>query len=294
MLGEYFDVARRRAQLRALLTSDELAVVPGAYDGLSARLIRDAGFPAVYATGAGIARSMGLPDLGLVTATEMAQRVAMLVTAVDVPVFADADTGYGNALNVMRTVATYERTGVAGLHIEDQVTPKRCGHYEGKGLIPIGEMVGKLEAALRARGDTNLVVVARTDALAVEGLDEALKRLAAYAETGVDGVFLAAPTAPEHIRAAAEAVSCPLTLNLLHGGKTPMIPHAELTSLGLSLVTYSAGLQLAACQAMDDALAQLRGEASGAGLTGLMPFQRRDALVDFVAITELESEFVRD
>jgi 2,3-dimethylmalate lyase len=294
MFARVKDVDASRRLLRALLAADELAVFPGAYDALSARLIQNAGFPGVYATGAGIARSLGYPDLGLVTATEMVQRIGVLVDAVDLPVLADADTGYGNALNVMRTVAAYERAGVAGLHLEDQVTPKRCGHYAGKNLVSITEMVGKLDAALTTRGDSSLVVIARTDALAVEGIDEALVRLKAYSDTGVDAVFLAAPTEAAHIKSAAEVVSCPLILNLLHGGKTPMLPHAELTQLGLSLVTYSAALQLAACEGMRAALDELRAAPGGAVLSNLMPFERRDELSDFSYVTGLESEYVRD
>ena len=172
---------RPTTALRAMLKDDGIVVAPGVYDGLSARLARDAGFAAVYATGGGIARSMGFPDLGLLSMREVTERVAGIVEHAGVPVIADADTGYGNALNVQRTVRELERAGVAALHLEDQVFPKRCGHYDGKAVVPAAEMVQKLRAARDGAQDADLVIIARTDAIAVEGLDAGIERAHAYA-----------------------------------------------------------------------------------------------------------------
>ena len=176
------------------MAGSDIVVAPGVYDGLSARLAARAGFAAVYATGGGIARSMGYPDLGLISMTEMVARIAGIVERAGVPVIADADTGYGNALNARRAVRELERAGVAALHLEDQVFPKRCGHYDDKAVVPVAEMAQKLRAARDAATDPDLVLIARTDALAVEGLDAAIERALAYGEAGADVIFIEAPT----------------------------------------------------------------------------------------------------
>src|SRR2546427_3233237 len=221
--------APRRQRLRALLNAPGLIIAPGAYDGLSARLVEQAGFDVVYMTGSGAANSLlGEPDLGLTTMTEMANQAVRICAATSLPVIADADTGYGGPLNVRRTVQEYERAGVAGLHIEDQVFPKRCGHFEGKQVIPVEEMVGKIRAALDARTDPNLVIIARSDAAAVEGLDAALARGHAYEDAGADALFIEAPRALDELRAIGRSFHVPLVANMVEGGATPLQPAAEL------------------------------------------------------------------
>src|ERR671918_3012041 len=182
-----------RQILKQLFQRDNLLVAPGCFDGLSARLIEEAGFAAVYLSGGAVARSMGIPDIGLVTMSEVIERAAQVVSAVRIPGIADADTGYGNAVNLVRAIREFERTGVAAIHIEDQITPKRCGHLDGKEVIPLPEMEKKLEAALASRCDTDFCIIARTDARGVHGLDDAIKRGRAFARLGVDVVFIEAP-----------------------------------------------------------------------------------------------------
>src|SRR5918994_1875273 len=243
---------RATTALRQLLKGDDVVVAPGVYDGLSARLARHAGFAAVYATGGGIARSMGYPDLGLLGLSEVVERLAEIVEHAGVPVIADADTGYGNALNVRRAVREFERAGVAGLHLEDQTFPKRCGHYDDKSLVPVAEMVGKLRAARDAAGDADLVLIARTDAIAVEGLDAALERAHAYAEAGADVLFVEAPTSEAQIETIARRLPAPKLLNMFEGGKTPLVDLGRLRALGYRIVIIPSDLQRAAIRAMQD------------------------------------------
>ncbi|WP_232665643.1 isocitrate lyase/PEP mutase family protein [Pseudonocardia sp. TRM90224] len=232
------------ARLRALLAGEAPLVAPGAYDGLSARLVEQAGFDAVYMTGFGASASLlGRPDVGLLAGSEMADNARRIVAAVDVPVIADADTGYGNAINVLRTVALYEQAGVAALQLEDQVTPKKCGHMSGKELITRAEMVGKVEAAVAARRDPELVIIARTDAVAVEGLDAALDRARAYADAGADLLFVEAPVSEDEIARIARELRgvAPLVFNWAEGGRTPPLSLARITELGFALVTPGLG-----------------------------------------------------
>jgi 2-methylisocitrate lyase-like PEP mutase family enzyme len=282
------DIHLERAHLRQRSTHGDILIAPGVFDGLSARLAEDAGFDAVYASGGAIARSAGLPDLGLVSLTEMLDRISQIVQAVRVPVIADADTGYGNALNVRRTVRLYERAGVAALHLEDQVTPKRCGHYEGQELVSIEEMVGKVRAAVEARSDADLVIIARTDARAAAGLEEALRRARAYAEAGADMLFVEAPRSVDEVRAIAQALPLPLVYNLTYSGKSPVLSPADLAALGYRLVIFPADLQLGAIRGMQRVLDALRRN----GMTSAderVSFQERDAVVrltDYLAQSE--------
>src|SRR4051795_8680895 len=225
------------AGLRALLERGEPVLAPGAYDGLSARLVERAGFPAVYMTGFGASASLlGRPDVGLLSFAEMAGHARRLVQAVEVPVIADADDGYGNPLNVMRTVREYAAAGVAALHVEDQVAPKRCGHMDGKDVIDAGEMVEKVRAAVEARGDGELLIIARTDARAVEGLDAALERARRYREAGADALFVEAPESEQEIEAVAGAFpGLPLVFNWGDGGKAPQLPVDRIRELGFAL-----------------------------------------------------------
>jgi 2-methylisocitrate lyase-like PEP mutase family enzyme len=267
------------ATLRQLLAGDDVVVAPGVYDGLSARLARHAGFAAVYATGGGIARSMGYPDLGLLGMTEVIDRLAGIVEHAGVPVIADADTGYGNALNVRRAVREFARAGVAALHLEDQTFPKRCGHLDDKSLVPTAEMVQKLRAARDAAG-ADLVLIARTDAIAVEGLDAALARARAYAEAGADVLFVEAPTSEAQIETIARNLPGPKLLNMFEGGKTPLVPLARLRALGYRIVIIPSDLQRAAIRAMQEVLAAIQRDGNSRALAGRMAsFAEREAIV---------------
>ena len=284
---------KRTTQLRNLLKGGKLLVAPGAFDGLSARLVEKAGFPLIYATGGGIARSMGYPDMGLVTMTEVIGRVKNMVDVTTVPIIADADTGYGNALNLIRAVKEFESAGVAGIHIEDQVTPKKCGHYDGQLLISEEEMVKKIEAALDARSDPDFLIIARTDARAVEGLKGAIMRGKRYAEAGVDMLFVEAPRSEEEIREIASKMEIPLLINMFKGGKTPLIPMARLEELGYRVAIVPSSLQLAAIYAMKSLLDVIRLEGTTSGFETMVSFKERDDLVDLGFYRDLENKYLR-
>jgi 2-methylisocitrate lyase-like PEP mutase family enzyme len=246
------------ARLRELLAGDELVVAPGAYDALTARLVEHAGFPAVYMTGAGTAATLGYPDYGLLTMTEMADNVGRIAAAVSVPVIADADTGYGNELNVVRTVREYALRGAAALHIEDQVTPKRCGHLDRKVVIDTDEFVSKVRAAAENRPDPDLVLVARTDAVAVLGFAAAIERANRALEAGADMAFVEAPQTLEQVAAVPRLVRGPCLLNVVAAGKTPDVSLARAAEMGFRLAIVPVLLLNAVIAAGDAALAGLR------------------------------------
>jgi 2-methylisocitrate lyase-like PEP mutase family enzyme len=254
--------SRARAALRAQLSDGKLIVAPGVFDGISAHLVARLGFSAGYLTGAGVAASgFGLPDIGLVTQTEMAERARMLTRVLgDVPLIADADTGYGAALNVVRTVGEYEAAGVAAIQLEDQAFPKRCGHLPGKELIGTREFVTKLRAALDARADPDLVVIARTDARAPLGLEAAISRANAYAQAGADVIFVEAPQSPDEIERIAKDVDAPLLINLVIGGLTPIESTERLAELGYAIAIYPTLPLTGAAAAMLAGLAELAGQ----------------------------------
>jgi len=271
---------RPTTRLRQRLGSAPILVAPGAYDGLSARLVARAGFDAVYATGGGIARSAGYPDLGLLTMSEIVDRLAAIVEHSTLPVIADADTGYGNALNVQRMVRAFERAGVAALHLEDQQFPKRCGHYDDKGVIPTAEMAQKLRAARDAAADPDLVIIARTDALAIEGMGGAISRAHAYAEAGADVIFVEAPTTEGEIEEIARQVPQPKLINMFEGGKTPLVPLVRLQALGYRIVIIPSDLQRAAIRAMEEVLRVIARDGNSAALANRMAsFKEREAVV---------------
>ncbi|WP_214368493.1 oxaloacetate decarboxylase [Pseudonocardia sp. H11422] len=287
-----------RARLRELLTaaaSGRPLVAPGAYDALSARLIGQAGFDVVYMTGFGTTASLiGRPDVGLLTGTEMVDNARRIVAAVDVPVIADADTGYGNAINVLRTVAAYEQAGVAGVHLEDQVMPKKCGHMSGKAVIPAEEMAGKIRAAVAARRDPDFVLIARTDAAAVEGLDAAIARARAYAEAGADVLFVEAPSSEDDIARVAKELHgvAPLVFNWAEGGRTPALSLERIAELGFSLVLYPIGTLLAATAGIRALLETVRADGTPtAALPGLPTFGEFTDLIGLPEIGELEQRF---
>jgi 2-methylisocitrate lyase-like PEP mutase family enzyme len=256
-------------------------VAPGAYDGLSARLVEQAGFPAIYASGGAIARSAGVPDLGLLPMTVIADRLASMVDVVGVPIVADADTGYGNALNAQAAARAFERAGVAAFHLEDQTFPKKCGHYEDKSLVPTAEMVQKLKAVRDALHDVDFVVIARTDAIAVEGFAAALDRAAAYLDAGADVSFVEAPTSEIEIAEIAKRLPGWKLINMFEGGKTPLLPASRLEALGYQLVIVPSGTQRAAIKAMQRVLTAIARDGSAAAMRGEMAsFAEREIIVD--------------
>ncbi|NED08682.1 oxaloacetate decarboxylase [Streptomyces sp. SID6648] len=271
---------RPTTRLRRLIESDGIHVAPGAYDGLSARLVEESGSELLYASGGAIARSCGIPDIGLLSLTEVAARIEQIVDVTSLPVIADADTGFGNAVNAVRTLALYERIGVAGLHIEDQTFPKRCGHLDDKSLVPTDEMARKVRALAEARTDPDFVLIARTDAIATEGLDAAIERARAYAEAGADVIFVEAPETVEQIEEIAARVPQPKLINMFHGGKTPLVPRDRLRELGYRLIIVPSDLQRAMITAVRRTLEAINRDGdSGAVREDLASFTDRERIV---------------
>lgn len=283
--------------LRHLLERQgQITVAPGAYDAFTARLVEVSGFEAVYMSGASVSyTSLARPDIGLLSASEMAARAAQLAGATTLPVIADGDTGYGNALNVIRTVQEYERAGVAAIQLEDQDLPKKCGHLASKSLISQTEMVGKIEAASYARRDPDFVLIARTDALAVEGLDAALARAQAYAAAGADVIFVEAPGSVEEMQAINQAIQKPTLANMVEKGRTPLLTAAELQALGYRLVIFPGALTRFFARAGLDFLAKLKNEGSTASqLDRMLGFDELNALLGLPEIQELDRQFKGD
>jgi carboxyvinyl-carboxyphosphonate phosphorylmutase len=246
------------SRFRTLLRRDGMVVAPGAYDCITARLIEQAGFAAVYMTGAGTAASLGYPDFGLVTMSEMVANARRIAGAVEVPVVADADTGYGNELNVFRTVGEFERSGVSGIHIEDQEFPKKCGHLEGKEIVSREDYLAKIRAAVAARSDQDFTIIARTDARAVAGFDEAIARANAALAAGADMVFVEAPQTLEEVAAVPRLVDGPCLLNVVRGGKTPDVDLREAETMGYKLAIVPGLLIQSVFGICDRMLADLR------------------------------------
>ena len=250
-------------RLKELLARRAAVTVPGAANALFARVIEELGFEAVYVTGGGIANMLlGAPDVGLTTMTEVRDTAAAIADAVSVPIIVDADTGYGNAVNVVRTVRALERAGAAGIQIEDQVFPKKCGHFAGKDVIAREEMVQKIKAAVDTRHDQSLQIIARTDAYAVEGLERALERAQAYVAAGADATFVEAPTTLEELARIPKALDVPQVANIVFGGKTPDPGREKLAELGFSIVLYANAALQAALKASYDVLSVLKSEGS--------------------------------
>lgn len=264
-----------RKQLRALLACDALLAAPGGYDGITARMIEQAGFNAVYMTGAGVSASRGFPDFGLLTQTEMAQAAGVVAQAVSIPVIADADTGYGNELNVTRTIRDYERSGVAGFHIEDQVAPKRCGHLDGKEIVSREEFVAKIRAAVSARTDPDFVIIARTDARAVVGFDEAIDRANAALRAGADMAFVEAAQSMEELALIPRRVEGPCLLNIVRGGKTPDLSLDVAEELGYRLAILPSLLIGAVMESCDQTLRGLRETRKPPVSANVMPVAER-------------------
>jgi 2-methylisocitrate lyase-like PEP mutase family enzyme len=277
-----------------LFKRERLLVAPGCFDGLSARLVEEAGFEAAYLSGGAVARSMGIPDIGLVTMSEVIERAAQVVAAVKIPIIADADTGYGNAVNLVRSVREFERTGVAAIHIEDQITPKRCGHLDGKEVIPLPEMENKLQAALASRNDPDFLIIARTDARGVHGFDDAISRGRAFAKLGVDAIFVEAPQSEAELEEIPRALpDVPLLVNVFKGGKTPMLPVERLQQMGYRIAIYPSETQRAAIHAMRQALGLLKREGTTEKMDdALTTFKERDKVVGLDEWQRLEKQYM--
>lgn len=285
----------RARKLRELLAGDRIVMAPGAYDAWSARMVEAAGFPAVYVTGYGVSASvLGAPDIGLISFAEMVTAVRNVCAATSVPVIADADNGYGGALNVVRTVREYEVAGAAAIQLEDQVMPKRCGHMEGKQLIPRDEMAAKIRAAVYARRDSDTVIIARTDAIAVNGYDDAIDRAVAYREAGADVIFVEALRTREQIENAARLVGAPLMANMVEHGKTPLDTAENLYRMGFRIAIYPVVLLYSATRAMQDVLATLKErEDLAACMDREVDFPTFNGMIGLQGYRDLEKGFLQ-
>jgi len=286
----------RRRFLRDRLARRDALLVPGAGNALTARIIQDTGFEAVYVTGAGIANTLlGAPDIGLVTLTELAATTEAISEICTLPLIVDIDTGFGNAINTYRTVRVLERAGACALQIEDQVFPKRCGHFGGKAVIPVTEMTAKIRAATDARDDANLLIIARTDARAIDGLEAALERAGQFIEAGADLTFVEAPTSADEMRAITARLGVPQVANMVVGGRTPLLPQAALADIGFSLVLYANAPLQAAMRAMSGVLQALKRDGDLENVIGqLADFEERQRLVGKDFYDALEQKYAID
>jgi methylisocitrate lyase len=286
---------RLSTRLRQMLDEPEIIVLPGAYDALTARLAERAGFNACFTTGFGFAATvLGVPDYGLLTMSETMDRVRHVVQALSVPLVADMDTGYGNALNVVRTVRECVALGVAGIILEDQEWPKKCGHFEGKRVIAAEEQAAKLRAAVEARGDDDLVIIGRTDARQPLGLEEAIRRGKMYREAGADIVFVEAPRSVEELQEVARAIpDAPLFANMIEGGKTPLLSSAELQELGYKMVVYPLSALFSAAKAVEETYRTLFDEKSTASRQeAMVSLGQFEEMIDVPAWQEIERKYV--
>lgn len=282
-------------KLKELLESGEIIVAPGAYDAWSARLIAESGFKAVYMTGYGVSASvLGKPDIGLITLTEMATAAKNIVNACgEIPVIADGDNGYGGVMSVMRSVVEYEIAGVAAIQLEDQVTPKRCGHMEGKEVISKEDMVFKIKAALHARKDPDFLIIARTDARAVNGFEDALDRALAYEKAGADIVFFEAPQSIEEMKVVAQTIKSPLMANMVEKGKTPLLKTNDLQDLGYKIAIYPVAPLYSATKAMLEFYDKLKEDkTSSTSLDKMVDFPTFNRMIHLQEIRDLEKKFL--
>lgn len=281
------------ARLKQIVARREAVLVPGAPNALFARVVEDLGYEALYVTGAGIANMhLGAPDVGLVTLTEVASIVTSISDAVDLPIIVDADTGFGNPVNMVRTVRTLERAGAAGIQIEDQVFPKKCGHFQGKDVISTAEMVQKIKAATDSRIDQNLQIIARTDARAVHGIDAAIDRAHAYVQAGADIIFVEAPLNGAELARIAREIEAPHVANIVFGGLTPEMPRELLQEMGFSIVLYANAALQAALKSVREVLSVLHEEGSLASVRDrLASFEERQRSVDKARYDALEKRY---
>ena len=284
---------RSTTKLKEIMARRAAVIVPGAANAMFARVVEDIGFEAVYVTGAGIANMLlGVPDIGLTTMSEVADTVASVADSVSLPIIVDADTGFGNPINMVRTVRVLERAGAAGIQIEDQVFPKKCGHFAGKDVIPLDDMVQKIRAAVDTRRDGDLQIIARTDARAVEGFDRAIERANAFVEAGADVTFVEAPLSLAELERIARDVSVPQIANIVFGGKTPDLGRPKLADLGFSVVLYANAALQAALKASYDVLRALSHEGSLASVADrLASFEERQRVVAKDVWDELKSRY---
>jgi methylisocitrate lyase len=280
-------------KLRELLAGSEIIVIPGVYDCLSAKLVEKTGFQVAATSGFGIAAStLGLPDYGFLTATEMFYSVGRITQSINIPLIADCDTGYGNALNVMRTVKDAVQIGLAGIILEDQEWPKKCGHFEGKRVISMQEHTGKIRAAVEARGDSGLVIIARTDARALLGLEEAIQRGKSYINAGADVLFIEAPQSVAELEIIANSFpDIPLVANIVEGGKTPEITTKELQNLGFKIVFFPLTALMVVTEVMSNCFQHLKEQGSTTNLSGLMNFQDFQELMGVPEYLQIEKEY---
>jgi 2-methylisocitrate lyase-like PEP mutase family enzyme len=285
-----------RRDFRGLLTPGAAVVLPGVSNALAARVVADLGFPAAYVTGAGIANTfLGIPDNGLVTLTELADHVAAIRSVFPGPLMVDADTGFGNAVNLMRTVKVLERAGADAIQIEDQVFPKRCGHFDGKAVIPLAEMVAKIKAAVDARSNPDLLIVARTDAIATDGFQAAIDRAAACREAGADVGFVEAPKSLAEIADIPRLLPWPQIINIVLGGRTPELPNEKLRELGFAGVLYANVALQSALRGMQEALSVLRRDGRmGDAVKLAVDFAERQRLVGKAEYDAMERKYKAD
>ncbi len=286
-------LAVRRRKFRDQVNLREAMIVPGAGNALTARVIADQHFDAVYVTGAGIANThLGAPDIGLVTLSELANTVSAIAEICHLPLIVDVDTGFGNAINTQRTVRLIERAGAFAMQIEDQVFPKKCGHFSGKAIISVEEAVSKIKAAVDAREDANTMIIARTDARAIDGIEAAIDRAAAFIEAGADMTFVEAPRSEEEMRMITTRLKVPQVANMVVGGKTPLTPRSRLAELGFSLVLYANTPLQAAMRAMSEVLGALKADGDvSAVIDRLADFDERQRLVDKESYDRLEDRY---
>jgi 2-methylisocitrate lyase-like PEP mutase family enzyme len=284
---------RPTRRLKSILSARQAIIVPGAANALFARLIEDLGFEVCYVTGAGIANmQLGAPDIGLITLTELANQVAAMAEATELPLLVDADTGFGNAINVVRTVRVLERAGAAGIQIEDQVFPKKCGHFAGKAVVPLAEMIGKVKAAVDTRRDGDLQIVARTDARAVLGLDAAIERAHAMIEAGADVTFVEAPTSRAEIERILRELPVPQVVNIVFGGRTPDVSQQDMRELGAGMVLYANAALQAAIAGTQEVLFALKRDGSLAAVQGrLASFDERQRILRKAEFDTLETRY---
>jgi 2-methylisocitrate lyase-like PEP mutase family enzyme len=288
--------SRRRAAFRERVKARDALLLPGAFNAMSARIVADLGFEALYVTGAGVTNmSLGLPDLAFMGLAEIAEHTSRIRDAVELPLIVDADTGFGNAVNVRHTVRTLERAGADAIQLEDQVMPKKCGHFSGKNVITASEMVGKIRAAVDAREDENFQIIARTDACAVEGFDAAIERANAFVEAGADILFIEAIETQEQIASLTKLVKAPQLINIVIGGKTPVQSRESLADLGFSLVLYANAALQGAVRGMQTALSALKEQGRlDENPEVVAPFAERQRLVNKPFFDELDRQYAAD
>ncbi len=286
---------KRTTRFRHLVEAPEILILPGVADALTAKVAERAGAQAITCGGyAATASLLGRPDTSLLTMAELADHYARIADVVDIPLFADGDTGFGNVTNVARTTRAYERAGVAGFFIEDQVFPKRCGHMAGKAVVPVEEMVAKLKAALDARQDPDMVIMARTDANAVEGIDRAIERALTYKEVGADLLFVEAPTSLEEMRRIPAALKTPCLANNVEGGQTPIIPAPELQGMGYAVTVYPVAICYAIAHAADRLMRTILSQGTTVPMNdSMITFDTFNALVGLPEVRRLEQDYAR-